>query len=104
MQGATWRRLGAYLTIVGRTSGLPGGAIGVATSRGYRLPDELGDVDDQIGARLGRVIRGANLTDAHAHRVVEAAVARAVTEVEDGHRRSVVARAGRHGRSRATRT
>src|SRR4051794_21362488 len=50
---------------------------------GDRLPDQLGDVEDEIRLGLRRIGRGAHLANAHAHRVVEPPVPVGVAGVED---------------------
>src|SRR4051794_25955695 len=48
-----------------------------------RLPDQLGDVDDEVGLGLRRVGWAADLADAHADGVVEPPVLVGVAGVED---------------------
>jgi hypothetical protein len=51
-------------------------------SFGDWFPDQFGYVDHQIGAVLVRILRRADLSRTHAHRVIEAAVSVVVTEVK----------------------
>jgi hypothetical protein len=47
------------------------------------FPDELGDIDHQIRSRLLGVGWPADLPDAHAHHVIQSAVAFVIAEVEN---------------------
>ena len=49
-----------------------------------RFPDQLGDVEDELGTGVVRAKGSPNLADAYAYHVVEATVRILVTEVEDG--------------------
>ena len=53
-------------------------------SIGHWFPNEFGNVDDEVGARAVRIVRGTDLTDAHAHDVIEPSVPLAVTDVQHG--------------------
>jgi hypothetical protein len=50
---------------------------------GYWLPDQLSDVEDEIGLRLVRICLGAHLADTDADGVVESPVLLGVAEMED---------------------
>ena len=60
-------------------------ALGVATRFAVRdrFPDQLGDVEDEVGLRLPGVRGRANLADADAHRIVEPPILRRVAGVKD---------------------
>ena len=60
-----------------RQAGRPAGV-----SAGDGLPDQLGDIDDQIGSGLGWIAGRADLAGAHADGVVQPAVGLAVGQVE----------------------
>jgi hypothetical protein len=86
-------------------------------SFGDRLPDQLGDVEDQIRSGLARLASIANLTCAYADHVVEPAVGLAVGRVKQraydltalgktlpGHRHSLAASGERAARDGASAT
>src|SRR4249920_2091756 len=50
---------------------------------GYWFPDQLGDVEDEIGLRLVRICLRAHLADTDADGVVESPVLLGIAEMED---------------------